>query len=99
MPVALPNGVRAAGPCQRTGDGRRRAAIRAEGAGWEGSMLVRPGSRSRRWVRDYMIWFTTPPSTRIAAPVVADAAGLHRYTARLATSSAEAKRFSNEVGR
>jgi hypothetical protein len=42
---------------------------------------------------------TTPPSTRKAAPVVADARGLHTKTIRLATSSTVANRLSREVGR
>ena len=37
------------------------------------------GGRSRVWRSSgYMIWFTVPPSTRMAAPVVALARGLHR---------------------
>src|SRR5881296_2251085 len=42
---------------------------------------------------------TTPPSTRSAAPVVADASGLATYATIDATSSGIAKRFSNDVGR
>src|SRR3954452_17173324 len=42
---------------------------------------------------------TTPPSTRSAAPLVAEASGLHTYTIMLATSSTVANRFRSEVGR
>src|ERR1700686_2399152 len=42
---------------------------------------------------------TTPPSTRNAAPFVAEARGLHTYATRLATSSVVANRLSREVGR
>lgn len=43
--------------------------------------------------------FTTPPSTRKAAPVVADASGLAIYATSEATSSGAAKRLISEVGR
>src|SRR5258708_26381592 len=42
---------------------------------------------------------TTPPSTRRAAPLVAEDSGLQTYTTRFATSSVVAKRLSSEVGR
>ena len=42
---------------------------------------------------------TTPPSTRIAAPVVAEACSEARYTARLAISSTVASRLINDEGR
>ena len=42
---------------------------------------------------------TTPPSTRNAAPVVADDNGEARYATRLATSSTSATRWMIEVGR
>ncbi|CAB1075159.1 hypothetical protein D1AOALGA4SA_2979 [Olavius algarvensis Delta 1 endosymbiont] len=40
-----------------------------------------------------------PPSTRQAAPVVADASGLRRYAARVATSFVVALRLIDDVGR
>lgn len=40
-----------------------------------------------------------PPSTRNAAPVVADASGLTRYATSVATSLVVAKRLMSEVGR
>jgi hypothetical protein len=43
--------------------------------------------------------FTTPPSTRKAAPFVAAASGLHTNATIGATSSGLAKRLSSEVGR
>ena len=42
--------------------------------------------------------FTTPPSTRSAAPVVAEDSGLATYATREATSSGLAKRLISEVG-
>src|ERR1700740_545389 len=41
----------------------------------------------------------TPPSTRNAAPFTAEDNGLAMYFTREATSSVEAKRLSNELGR
>ena len=40
-----------------------------------------------------------PPSTRKAAPVVADASGLTRYATSAAISFVVAKRLINDVGR
>jgi hypothetical protein len=45
------------------------------------------------------IAWTIPPSTRKAAPLVADASGLHTQTIMFATSSTVANRFKSEVGR
>jgi hypothetical protein len=42
---------------------------------------------------------THPCSTRNAAPVLAEASGLHGYPIRFATSSTVANRFSSELGR
>ncbi|XQU70825.1 hypothetical protein OJJOAM_003614 [Cupriavidus sp. H18C1] len=42
---------------------------------------------------------TTPPSTRNAAPVVADACGEQTYTTMCATSSTVAARWRIELGR
>ena len=42
---------------------------------------------------------TTPPSTRSAAPLVAEARTLQTYTTIAATSSGVANRFNNEEGR
>src|ERR1700692_2071017 len=42
---------------------------------------------------------TTPPSTRRADPVVAEARGLDRYTIMVATSSMVANLFNRDVGR
>src|SRR5262245_20684790 len=42
---------------------------------------------------------TTPPSTRSAAPVVADASGLATYATSDATSSGFANRLISDVGR
>ena len=39
-----------------------------------------------------------PPSTRMAAPLVADANGLEKYTTVFATSSVAANLCNNEVG-
>lgn len=47
----------------------------------------------------HMIWLTTPPSTRVAAPDVPDDPAPQRYTARFATSLVEVKRLISEVGR
>jgi hypothetical protein len=46
-----------------------------------------------------MIERTTPPSTRSAAPLVAEESGLAMNVTSEATSSVEAKRLSNELGR
>ena len=46
-----------------------------------------------------MIERTTPPSTRSAAPLVAAESGLAMNVTSEATSSVEAKRLSNELGR
>jgi hypothetical protein len=43
--------------------------------------------------------WTIPPSTRKAAPSVADASGLQTQTIMFATSSTVANRFKSEVGR
>jgi hypothetical protein len=40
----------------------------------------------------------TPPSTRKAVPVIADASGLAIYATREATSSGEANRLMSDVG-
>lgn len=45
-----------------------------------------------------MIEFTTPPSTRSAAPLVADDNGLAIYATIAATSSTSANRCINDVG-
>src|ERR1022692_3586906 len=42
---------------------------------------------------------TTPPSTRSAAPFVAEESGLHKKAASAATSAGLAKRRKREVGR
>src|SRR5712671_8236399 len=42
---------------------------------------------------------TTPPSTRRAAPLMAEAAGLQTKVTNRATSSGVSKRLSNELGR
>jgi len=42
---------------------------------------------------------TTPPSTRKAAPFVAEESGLHTNVTSAATSSGFAKRFNSDVGR
>src|SRR5258706_13313047 len=47
----------------------------------------------------YVIDLTTPPSTRSAAPFVAEESGLQRKAARAATSAGSAKRCKREVGR
>src|ERR1700683_711132 len=47
----------------------------------------------------YKIARMTPPSTRTAAPFVAEASGLERYTIMLATSSVVAKRCRSDEGR
>jgi hypothetical protein len=47
----------------------------------------------------YTIDRTTPPSTRTADPVVAEAGSLHKYTIMAATSSVVAKPLSKLVGR
>jgi hypothetical protein len=47
----------------------------------------------------YWIARTTPLSTRMAAPVVAEARGLHRCTIMFATSSVVANLFKRDVGR
>jgi len=46
-----------------------------------------------------MIERITPPSTRSAAPLVAAESGLAMNVTSEATSSVEAKRLSNELGR
>ena len=46
-----------------------------------------------------MIERITPPSTRSAAPLVAEKSGLAMNVTIEATSSVEAKRLSNELGR
>src|SRR6478672_2159504 len=47
----------------------------------------------------YTIALTTPPSTRTAAPVVADACSDDKYTTMLATSSFVANLLSSDDGR
>src|SRR5271169_3816085 len=58
--------------------------------------------RTKRWHMisgDQNALRITPPSTRSAAPVVAEASGLAMYATREATSSGMAKRLISEVGR
>src|SRR5271166_6346570 len=60
-----------------------------------------PGSHSI-WntpLTGYTIDRTTPPSTRKAAPFVAEESGLHTNVTSAATSSGLAKRFNSDVGR
>jgi hypothetical protein len=49
--------------------------------------------------RYYAIDRTTPPSTRSAAPVVADASALQTYAIIAPTSAVVAKRWITELGR
>lgn len=56
------------------------------------------GDRSASCLRQKAL-LMTPPSTRRAAPVVADASGLATYATSEATSCGVAKRLISEVGR
>src|SRR5580698_4430162 len=54
---------------------------------------------SKKLVTPHRIDRTTPPSTRRAAPYVAEDSGLHTKATSAATSSVLAKRFNSDEGR
>ncbi len=80
--------------------------IRALGGGWEDSAAAtnskamdKNSADRQHQARNQNALRITPPSTRRAAPVVAEASGLATYATSEATSSGVAKRLISDVGR
>jgi hypothetical protein len=74
-----------------------RCLVQIRKAGSEAFPLARPKLQTE--LVSHAIVRTIPPSTRTAAPFVADASGLDRNATIDAISSGAAKRFNNEDGR